>query len=93
MIQQRKDEVQKRMPAARVRVAQPTVEWCLPLHYLPEPATRPVTALASAPGSGNTWLRYLLQQASGTSTFDSYRVQEFSRETLCIYSSFPALEI
>ena len=24
-----------------------------------------VTALASAPGSGNTWVRYLLQQLTG----------------------------
>ncbi len=29
----------------------------------PEPG--PVVALASFPGSGNTWLRYLLQQATG----------------------------
>ncbi len=28
----------------------------------------PLTALASFPGSGNTWLRYLLQQASGYAT-------------------------
>ena len=26
----------------------------------------PYVALASFPGSGNTWLRYLLQQATGT---------------------------
>lgn len=29
------------------------------------PKALPVTALASYPGSGNTWLRYLIQQATG----------------------------
>ena len=28
----------------------------------------PVTALASFPGSGNTWARYLIQQVSGYAT-------------------------
>ena len=28
----------------------------------------PVTALASSPGSGNTWARYLIQQISGYAT-------------------------
>ncbi len=41
-----------------------TIEWChTPLTLWPEP--RPKVALASFPGSGNTWLRYLLQQATG----------------------------
>lgn len=41
----------------------PTIEWCKPLGFLSTPG--PVTALASFPGSGNTWLRYLIQQATG----------------------------
>lgn len=37
--------------------------YCLPLRYrIP---AGPVTALASFPGSGNTWLRHLIQQSTG----------------------------
>ena len=32
----------------------------------------PIVALASSPGSGNTWLRYLLEQASGVFTGSIY---------------------
>lgn len=39
------------------------IQWCSELRFL-EPPQEPV-ALASFPGSGNTWLRYLLQQATG----------------------------
>jgi hypothetical protein len=39
------------------------LQWCQPLRFLEEPG--PVVALASFPGSGNTWVRYLLQQATG----------------------------
>ena len=39
-------------------------KWCRgPLKLIDPPG--PVTALASWPGSGNTWMRYLLQQATG----------------------------
>ncbi|KAK4314790.1 hypothetical protein Pmani_013936 [Petrolisthes manimaculis] len=37
--------------------------WCQPLRWLDPPG--PATALVSFPGSGNTWVRYLLQQATG----------------------------
>ena len=36
---------------------------CSPLSYISPPG--PITALASFPGSGNTWVRHLLQQATG----------------------------
>ena len=39
--------------------------WCKQLGLRAVPGA--VTALASFPGSGNTWLRYLLQQATGGS--------------------------
>ena len=39
------------------------ITWCKQLGLKAAPG--PVTALASFPGSGNTWLRYLLQQATG----------------------------
>ena len=40
-----------------------SITWCKQLGLKAAPG--PVTALASFPGSGNTWLRYLLQQATG----------------------------
>ena len=43
-----------------------TITWCKELVMKAAPG--PVTALASFPGSGNTWLRYLLQQASGNAS-------------------------
>jgi len=47
------------------------INWCRPLGIKAAPG--PVTALASFPGSGNTWLRYLLQQATGISTGSVYK--------------------
>ena len=47
-------------------------EWCnAPLGLKAKPG--PVVALASFPGSGNTWLRYLLQQFSGILTGSVYK--------------------
>ena len=40
-----------------------TINWCKQLGLKAAPGK--ITALASFPGSGNTWLRYLLQQATG----------------------------
>ncbi|KAL1502079.1 hypothetical protein ABEB36_007277 [Hypothenemus hampei] len=52
------------------------IQWCSDLKYLPiDPAMgqqKPI-ALVSFPGSGNTWLRYLLQQATGYYTGSIYR--------------------
>ncbi|XP_019646669.1 PREDICTED: uncharacterized protein LOC109487139 [Branchiostoma belcheri] len=39
------------------------LEQCTALRYSATPL--PITALVSFPGSGNTWLRYLVQQATG----------------------------
>ena len=39
------------------------ITWCKNLGM--RAATGPLTALASFPGSGNTWCRYLIQQATG----------------------------
>nr|XP_022920450.1 WSCD family member AAEL009094 [Onthophagus taurus] len=47
------------------------IEWCSNLKYI-NPPIEPV-ALASFPGSGNTWLRYLLQQATGFHTGSVYK--------------------
>jgi hypothetical protein len=38
-----------------------------------ENAAKPIAALVSFPGSGNTWLRYLLQQATGILTGSVYK--------------------
>lgn len=42
----------------------PSVNWCKELHWQSPPMSK-ANALVSYPGSGNTWLRYLLQQATG----------------------------
>jgi len=47
------------------------ITWCSPLGLKAVPG--PMVALASFPGSGNTWLRYLLQQSSGILTGSIYR--------------------
>ena len=55
-----------RFPLKRLRGgrrAGPQIEWCVKQGLKAAPG--PKTALASFPGSGNTWLRYLLQQATG----------------------------
>ncbi|XP_026318227.1 WSCD family member AAEL009094-like [Hyposmocoma kahamanoa] len=49
----------------------PTVEWCKELRNISEP--RNPVCLISGPGSGNTWLRYLLQQATGIITGSVYK--------------------
>ena len=60
------------------------IQWCKGyLHFLDPPG--PLTALASYPGSGNTWLRYLIQQATGIATGSVYnaailKVRKFQRE-------------
>ncbi|CAH0388331.1 unnamed protein product [Bemisia tabaci] len=48
------------------------LRWCQKLHYALNPEARPLIALVSFPGSGNTWLRYLLQQATGILTGSVY---------------------
>ncbi|XP_059487763.1 WSCD family member AAEL009094-like [Neocloeon triangulifer] len=47
------------------------LHWCHQLHFKVPPG--PVTALVSFPGSGNTWVRYLIQQATGTYTGSVYK--------------------
>lgn len=52
----------------------PTIHWCRPLGYRAAiPQRDSVIALASFPGSGNTWVRYLLQQATGIITGSIYK--------------------
>ena len=60
--------------AAGVRRS-PAISWCKRLGFRIASRTSPVTALASFPGSGNTWLRYLIQQASGLMTGSVYQDQ------------------
>lgn len=47
------------------------IDWCTSLQFREPP--KPTIALASFPGSGNTWLRYLLQQATGFYTGSVYK--------------------
>ena len=46
--------------------ASPKPEKCTVPHFADPPL--PVTALASYPGSGNTWVRFLLEQTTGTNS-------------------------
>lgn len=54
------------------------------MHRRAEPGSLKPTALASYPGSGNTWVRWLIEAASGISTgsvyedFDLYLHGKFS---------------
>ena len=48
-----------------------SADWCNGLKYRHGPGGVK-TALASFPGSGNTWVRYLLQQVSGIYTGSIY---------------------
>ncbi|TRY68247.1 hypothetical protein TCAL_04080 [Tigriopus californicus] len=61
-----------RMTPRRLRARMgPSIDWCQPLRLKTDPG--PMVALASFPGSGNTWLRYLIQQASGILTGSVYK--------------------
>ncbi|CAH1115356.1 unnamed protein product [Psylliodes chrysocephalus] len=59
------------LPGFKSRLRRPKVNWCTDLKYINPPG--PAIALASFPGSGNTWLRYLLQQATGFHTGSVYK--------------------
>ena len=47
-------------------------ERCEPLHFLPPNSTIRKAVLLSFPGSGNTWTRHLIEQASGIYTGSVY---------------------
>lgn len=49
----------------------PPINWCSELRWR-NPPSPSVVALVSYPGSGNTWLRYLLQQVTGIVTGSIY---------------------
>ena len=62
-------------PAFTINISQNNyeIDWCNPLHFgTVNPQHDGVVALASFPGSGNTWVRYLLQQATGIITGSMY---------------------
>jgi len=69
-VQQKRVTNNQRIPPRKLRNG-PQIDWCHPLKLKPIPG--PVVALASFPGSGNTWLRYLIQQASGYLTGSVYK--------------------
>lgn len=59
------------MHGLRAPLRKVKIQWCTELHYFQPP--RKTMALVSFPGSGNTWLRYLLQQATGIYTGSIYK--------------------
>lgn len=68
-----------RVQALRPGLRRTRLAWCSHLTYLKPP--RYITALASFPGSGNTWLRYLLQQATGKPTY--FARESNNRNVVC----------
>nr|XP_023029409.1 WSCD family member AAEL009094 isoform X1 [Leptinotarsa decemlineata]XP_023029410.1 WSCD family member AAEL009094 isoform X1 [Leptinotarsa decemlineata] len=59
------------LPGFRPPLRKSKIIWCSDLKLLDPP--KETIALASFPGSGNTWLRYLLQQATGFLTGSVYK--------------------
>ncbi|KAJ3650725.1 hypothetical protein Zmor_017375 [Zophobas morio] len=59
------------IPGLRPPLRRSKIQWCSELKYMDPP--KPPVALVSFPGSGNTWLRYLLQQATGYFTGSIYK--------------------
>jgi hypothetical protein len=61
-----------------------TVSWCQgpSLKFL-DPHPNETVGLVSMPGSGNTWLRYLLQQSTGIMTGSLYNEENL------MYNGFP----
>ncbi|CAH1797677.1 unnamed protein product [Owenia fusiformis] len=51
---------------------------CTPLHF--SPVALPHIALVSVPGSGNTWVRHLIQQATGIYTGSIYNETKLDQE-------------
>ncbi|KPJ12437.1 WSCD family member AGAP003962 [Papilio machaon] len=51
----------------KINTGYSSIDWCKKLHWRTPPLPFAI-ALASYPGSGNTWLRYLLQQVTGIVT-------------------------
>ena len=60
----------RKMTPRRIRSGR-RIDWCQSVGFKAAPG--PVVALASFPGSGNTWVRYLLQQATGLLTGSVYK--------------------
>ena len=68
-------------PSKHHKPSNPIVEWCvMPLRYLSKSTRRPKVALASYPGSGNTWVRYLLQQSTGILTGSVHKGSLINKE-------------
>lgn len=53
------------------------------------PKCRPPTALASYPGSGNTWIRYLIETAGGIFTGSRYKDLQIQAIIPTIFIIFP----
>ena len=79
-------------PSSRKSGRFPAIHWCRPLGYRAAiPQRDSVVALASFPGSGNTWLRYLLQQATGIITGSIYKDHALLRNGFpgtCYYQNY-----
>ena len=74
-----------------------TIPWCLgnSLKVMEPPG--PITGLLSYPGSGNTWLRYLIQKTTGyvtgvdhqLTTIGDIKRKFILRKNLMFYNGFP----
>lgn len=73
---QRKSRSHYEYTAFRPILRRSRIQWCSDLKFVPpDGGLRPQkpVALVSFPGSGNTWLRYLIQQATGYFTGSVYK--------------------
>ncbi|XP_050314335.1 WSCD family member CG9164 isoform X2 [Anthonomus grandis grandis] len=70
-----KGSVDYKAAAFRPVLQRSKINWCSELQFIKteEARKRKPVALVSFPGSGNTWLRYLLQQATGFYTGSVYK--------------------
>jgi len=78
---------------AKLQLRRSEIRSCPEIRFSKYPL--PVTALASMPGSGNTWMRHLIQMSTGAGTFppNSQGDVSVSSERIVTYSTTSVLDL